>query len=124
MEEQRISIKTAILYRDKGLHDKRVNGLQTCNNEGCGIMITQSLLQKLLREYHKIEVFVSPDNVDWTWPLDNDDVSTTCEGYRVNYGYIDGKPHNYDGFELEICGFKTYEEALEEGLYNALKLIK
>lgn len=124
MEEQRISIKTATLYRETGLHDKRVKGMQSCNNEGYGVMITQSLLQKLLREYHKIEVFVSPDNVDWTWTLDNDDVSTTCEGYRVNYGYIDGKPHNYNGFELEIRGFKTYEEALEEGLYNALKLIK
>lgn len=65
----------------------------------------QSTLQKWLREKHKINVFCLPDNYESdVW-------------FSVIGGYGDPKVKN-DG------GRRTYEEALEVGLYEALKLIK
>lgn len=63
---------------------------------------TQSLLQKWLREEHRIVVYV---------------ITSADRAFR-NILY-DG----YIGTELYIINKKTYEEALEEGLKEALKLI-
>jgi hypothetical protein len=63
---------------------------------------TQSLLQKWLREVHKILLWVEPLAID-KWE------------FGINYpngGFGDAKEYN------------TYEEALEIGLQEALKLIK
>jgi len=74
---------------------------------------TQSLLQRWLREEHKIEVSISWEqnmnwfySIMWLWgtnamiTLELDDINNTKSGY------------------------KTYEEALEQGLIEALKLIE
>jgi hypothetical protein len=63
---------------------------------------TQSLLQKWLREIHGIEVFTKSEYKD-----------TKKIGF-------------YYGGDLEYSKptYKTYEEALEKGLIEALKLIK
>lgn len=66
---------------------------------------TQSILQKWLREIHNIDVIV--DKVD----------NTSNSGYYFN---IYSKNVEDDEGIIE---FKTYEEALEKGMYEALKLI-
>lgn len=71
---------------------------------------TQSLLQKWLREVHQI--FVSPSE---SWSFDNTlEFVCTVNGTFVNHN-ISSQPVNR---------FKTYEEALEAGMFEALKLIK
>lgn len=60
---------------------------------------TQSLLQKWLREVHNIKLCIS-----WT--------ETDNWLYEIN--------HKQEG----ISGYNTYEEALEKGLFQALKLIE
>ncbi len=63
---------------------------------------TQSLLQKWLREVHKILLWVEP-------------IATDKWEFGINYpngGFGDAKE------------YKTFEEALEVGLQEALKLIK
>ena len=67
---------------------------------------TQSLLQKFLREKHNIIIIV--DKID----------STLNSGFYYNI-YSVLVENNYG-----ILEFKTYEEALEKGLFEALKLIK
>jgi len=70
---------------------------------------SQSLLQKWLREVHGIIVEI-------TWQM----CSTDYE-----YAIIDmNNPPKYEDDIERIIGFKTYEETLEEGLYEGLKLIK
>jgi hypothetical protein len=67
---------------------------------------TQSLLQRWLREKHNLDVIVLPKLKDLG---------------KFYGGYVDKNDqqinHSYGS------NFKTYEEALEEGLYEALKLI-
>lgn len=137
MKEDLISFETAKLAKEKGLQlgsrksychyhktytydgdpnhpeshrkdDVRLNyDFYTVNNAGTPLDIsnkyytiyeapTQSLLQKWLREIHNIIVLI--DNGDKPY--------LTFKHTRSNINY------------------KTYEEALESGLYEALKLIK
>ena len=84
---------------------------------------TQSLLQKWLRDKHKLEVCVS-FSPDWEWN-DKDECLCTNMGYRVDWGFVGvWKKYEIESYPLERHGFKTYEQALEEGLYEALTLIK
>ena len=71
---------------------------------------TQALLQKWLREKCNIRVFVVPIIFD-------------NYSFRIYYPHPITKSLEKKYFEIEI-GFKTYEEALEAGLFEALKLIK
>jgi len=63
---------------------------------------TQSLLQKWLREEHKIDIIIH--------------VTSTTNEYWAHI------PNFIRGDWKSIC-FKIYEEALEQGLQQALKLI-
>lgn len=72
---------------------------------------TQSLLQKWLRDNHKI--FVFSDSI-----LDCTIHEKGIKRFYFNIDDIDSS--DADNIEL----FDTYEKALEEGLYEALKLIK
>lgn len=65
---------------------------------------TQSLLQKWLREVHNIHV--------WCIPHINSSMYYGVKCWLSNSNTV------------QIDAFKTYEEALEEGLQEALKLIK
>lgn len=67
---------------------------------------TQSLLQRWLREIHKIHIEISPAS-------------------DVEYGVILGTVEETEWIREynEVMYFPTYEQALERGLYNALKLI-
>ena len=120
MKEQLISFETAKLAKEKGfipsegitcksyLQDGRV-GYQTIWDldlkhaclEDHIIAVTQSLLQKWLREVHNIHLIayknINIDGYDWCF--------ITTDGIT------------------NINSYKTYEEAYEIGLQEALKLI-
>ena len=72
---------------------------------------TQSLLQKWLREKHNIQI-----NIFAEWNKKRNKV-TFCN-------YIISLEGNMAGLHYVMSGFDTYEEALEAGLLEALKLIK
>ena len=102
MEEQLISFETAKLAKEKGCD------LESCT---CGgypecicydKRISQSLLAKWLREKHNIHL-IAYKNIN-------------IDGYDWCYITTDGITN--------INSYKTYEEAYEIGLYQALKLIK
>lgn len=114
----------ASLYDRKGEHVYYVNyGFMGSGLDAGYISApTQSLLQKWLREVHNIETRA--------------DVNFYNKKHKLGYLYSidcfdennihDGK--DYDLHQLEKVGksegFNTYEEALEIGLQEALKLIK
>lgn len=119
MKEELVSFQVAKLAKEKGFkngsistyHDdgalnihysngKRVNGDSNMTN---GIEApTQTLLQRWLREVHKIECYAYPyrDHAD-----DNND------------------PIRYRGHRSGMKMFNTFEEALENDLQKGLKLI-
>jgi len=125
MTDQLISFETAILAKEKGFSRKDIDAYPgitfsyTINENGydegklnhvhMGIpALTQSLLQKWLREKHNIQMFLHPYS-DGTFACDVIDNKTI---------YGDNKPHRCNSPRLN-----TYEEALEVGLQEALKLI-
>jgi hypothetical protein len=92
MEEQLISIETAMLAKEKGINAS-----------------TQSLLQKWLREVHDIHFEIKPIF----------DVTSIRPYHITIFKNLSGKDFIY-----KIVGTKeTYEEALEIGLQEGLKLI-
>lgn len=125
MKEELIQFETAKLARNKGYDEKSIYffredtklfsffGCPTCNsNPGntsdfvCSAP-TQSLLQKWLREVHNIHIKIHHFTEQ---PMD-DEIWKDC--YQVFINDIAKHPYT-----------KTYEKALEKGLFEALKLIK
>ena len=122
MEEQKISFQVAKLakecgypqenypcFGDDGVIHSVMYFLASFPDYNKYYQTTQSLLQKWLREEHGIEVLENrPNNFDgevfWSYEI-----------------FINGFAKNRERPEIE---WKTYEEALEEGLLNGLKLIK
>lgn len=131
MKEQLISLETAKLAKEKGFNlnshafygcdfpssskpnqlilrswEKWENFGKEDSQEGTYIYSapTQSLLQKWLRDIHRIDVHCECNYERDLWTF----------GYRK-------KGYNYNHYPLE---YNTYEEALEVGLQEALKLIK
>lgn len=120
MEEQKISVDTAKLAKEKGFDDIECNGYYHINSgyssgyafcyscvskqENSAILSpTQSLLQKWIREVHDIEIAVQ-------W---------------FDKGYIfavNRKPFKANTYK--VSNINSYEEALEVALVEALKLIK
>ena len=131
MEDQLISFETAKLAKEKGfdipveyggfnskmrltrqismykIQLTNWNKNHTISGKPSFSVPTQSLLQKWLREEHNIHCWLIPAEID--------------KAYRC---YI------WSGIKLNLLesintsSFKTYEEALEKGLQEALKLIK
>jgi|TARA_R110000765_G_scaffold344689_1_gene434922 hypothetical protein len=117
MKEKLITFETAKLAKEKELKIGFINtvynpsgkliDLNDRQQEGF-IPIqapTQSLLQKWLREIHNIDI----------------QIHSISGKYFVKIKYWDRSFHMTSS--VEISG-KTYEEALEKGLQEALKLIK
>ncbi len=77
---------------------------------------TQSLLQKWLREKFKFHITINIGLYKLTGAGCN-----TRREYRYFSNIIRMGKHHKNKFRSEMC--KTYEEALEKGLYEALKLI-
>jgi hypothetical protein len=134
MKEQLISFETAKLAKEKGFNLKcyhRVsfiwqdkpthylgNYLDTNseNVDGMYSAPTQSLLQKWLREVHNINIFMTfkPNIKKWDFIPYSMDMNAK-EYIKYNSEYT--KQNNERRFD-------TYEEALEIGLQEGLKLIK
>ena len=115
MEDQLISFKTAKLAKEKGFYIEDQNNHIPRYN-----LPTQSLLQKWLRELHNcfIEVGIhSPENKYFTKRNLRYFVKINYYGKNFNIEMTDDE----DYLKINI---KTYEEALEIGLQEALKLIK
>ena len=112
MEEQLISFETSKLAKSKGLtyedvgQSYRSNGDFTYgkNDDEFYPAPTQSLLQKWLREKHLIDIIIGSNII----------------GYNlILWDRKTNKRHN-----IKSNLFQHYEEALEAGSYEALKLIK
>ena len=77
-------------------------------------LLSQSLLQKWLREVHncivevQFEKLVCLNQLDWI---------VTVDYYKPDFSNLTEEADYKSDY------FSTYEEALEDGLYNALKLI-
>lgn len=134
MEEQLISFETAKLAKEKGFniptrnfyadlswnskevysaievgYNEFTNSMEKEHGFGDIILIpTQSLLQKWLREIHEIEV--------------NPAQNFTKGGIKMQYN-ISIESYKYNHLGKYIYG-NTYEEVLEVGLQEGLKLIK
>ena len=120
MEEQLMTFETSKLAKEKGFNEY---GKLCYSEDGESISpnssfyssqkypieaCTQSLLQKWLREKHKIHAFAHPidDLKDWAAIIDGDTPSAFTRLYQ------------------DEGGSSTYEEALEIALQEALSQIK
>ena len=122
MEEQLISFKVANLAKDKGLFENEVIEYysedykeESCSGVRSFPKCTQSLLQKWLRDKHNIFVEPSLNFTSDDYPL-----WYNC-GVMSNIKDIDS--FKWHGVECSYSFYETYEEALEVGLYEALKLL-
>ena len=123
MQEELITFETAKLAKEKGFKPKSSNTISVSklilnktlifekNNE-IFIYLYLCELQKWLREVHSISVEVSSDW--WSEGKNNQ--------FEVNI-YVLGNIENSGETVCTLPIFKTYEEALEIGLQEALKLI-
>jgi len=122
IHETLISFKTAELAKEKGFGLNSYTGF-VYDNDGKLLNLafydmgdkyaapTQSLLQKWLREEHEIHVSAFPVFSHKYFP-------TIRKFYKYKeYDNILGSPYNPNSSK------DTYEEALEKGLQEALKLV-
>jgi hypothetical protein len=118
MTDQIITYETAVLAKKKGFDElcqysyegetlaKTHRPWKNSEDDTEYAACTQSLLQRWLREIHKIDVISLP------WRDHGDDLNDP-----YTYRPMIHRVKTYDEY-------KTYEEALEFGLQEALKLIK
>ena len=130
MKEQLINFETAKLAKEKGVkldinglywedgsYDSGENALVYEEFQDVMSAPTQSLLQKWLREFHNIIVTSKPYQDDVSNETDEDiEFQTLWENEIVNV------KDSYNTFS-DNTFHHSYEEALEVGLQEALKLI-
>lgn len=125
MHEELVTFKTAKLAKEKGIDcvDDTLDYIKAFYSEEEGdfdeieisrkdIVVycyysrpTQSLLQRWLREFHNYVINILPVDNDWYFLLTKSNETLTLNRTRIAY-------------------FKTYEQALEYGLLEALELIE
>lgn len=130
MQEQLISFETAKLAKEKGfnqlfvyfynkesekssnyeLNDVNPPQYQNTDNISFGA-VTQSLLQKWLRDIHNIHIYI---NVDFF----TNEISYIWEIFYFNKNYKSVLKNS------DYVKYRTYEDALEQCLKESLKLIK
>ena len=125
MEEQLISFETAKLAKEKGFDWKfagaYVNPEKWVLSRGGHInnynkfvgsitAPTQSLLQKWLREKYKIHCLADCNASGWAWFIEKTNGTSIASG-------------DYEGPIPESGRWSNYEDALESGLKEALKII-
>ena len=112
MEEQLISFETAKLAKEKGFNWKNIEILEVKSKSAFLDSTTQSLLQKWLREVHKINIFISSKTIE-------------NKTIFIPHGRTipDTIKNNLIVDIIQYCTNNTYEEALEIGLQKNLKLI-
>jgi hypothetical protein len=114
MEETLISCDTATLAQEKGFN---IQGYKIYNP-------TQSLLQKWLRETYDIHVFVQPyinEPKGVNKLMYERCISTTDNIYDAILENIGTRFKTNNPF---MFLYNSYEEAFEQGLFEALNLIK
>lgn len=130
MTDQLISFETAVLAKEKGFN---LHSIPKCfakeNNSGnllsemwadsltddvtlIAYQPTQSLLQKWLREKHEIFVDININDFGHDWYI----CETYKDVYKRKYTIMPGG--------ASIWSWHAYEDCLEKGLFEALKLIK
>jgi len=134
MKEQLTSYETAVLAKEKGWDGDFI--------ESHKILTTQSLLQKWIREIYDIHINIRHEDyfhlskykyfhydisqgslTDVTKNKDlHGDIMDECS-QDIPGNHLNDEKFSKLIFEREFA-FKTYEEALEHGLQQALKLIK
>lgn len=107
MEDILVTFETAKLAKEKGFNWKNIKILEVKSKSAYLDNTTQSLLQKWLREVHKIDI-----------SLDRH-VAINGYTYQVFITLSNTNVHEHDWFGY----FNTYEEALEKGLQESLRLI-
>ena len=131
MKEELITFETAKLAKEKGFDEvtdinyyedynykleSNFNGLKHSDGNNYFISApTQSLLQKWLRDKHNIHIQCE---VRVTY---GEYKKSFVNLYQMNVFTISGDMKNHTTF---TGNYNTYEEALEAGLVEALKLIK
>ena len=112
MTDTLVSFDTAILAKEKGFNIPEEIFISNEENYTTNFNIpTQSLLQKWLREVHKISTTVfSSSQESWSG--------------KVNTPSIRGVHGNVEQIHYKGEDAHTYEESLEEVLQEGLKLIK
>ena len=112
MEDTLISFETAKLAKEKGFNWKNIEILEVKSKSAFLDSTTQSLLQKWLREVHKINIFISSKTIE-------------NKTIFIPHGRTipDTIKNNLIVDIIQYCTNNTYEEALEIGLQEALKLI-
>jgi|JI10StandDraft_1071094.scaffolds.fasta_scaffold630942_2 uncharacterized protein YabN with tetrapyrrole methylase and pyrophosphatase domain len=111
MKEQLISFQLAKLAKEKGFDWRNIEILEVKSKSAFLDSTTQSLLQKWLREIHKIHINVwfkgdmiyDYNSLDWCYEI---------KSLKENFSMIENRTN-----------FKSFEQALEESLYQALLLI-
>lgn len=117
MKEQLISFETAVLAKEREFkwNNEYMHFTLLDNNvypEGeLFLKPTQSLLQKWLRDEHNIHIYIEPS---WVGGSNTDIEAKPYYTPWVVYNFEEDTAPDY---------FDTYEEALEDGLKDALSLI-
>ena len=106
MKDTIIQYKTAVLAKEKGFIPDYVKTSELYIESGLVDQPTQSLLQKWFRNIHGIHFFVYMDEILW-------------DTFRFNI-LINQKEIYDERTKL----YDTYEQALEVGLFEGLKLIE
>ena len=128
MEEVLVSFGTAKLAKEKLYPQERfkypkysTDGYVEYHNCNDGIQVpTQSLLQKWLREKHKIHIHVRHYSDCPEQEINNENYDESLGMYGVEIS----EPNTCHEMDIFVkSNFYTYEEALEIGLQEALKLI-
>jgi hypothetical protein len=129
MTDQLISFPTAKLAKEKGFPQGNNNGIyhtepknhntgdrgQYINHERF-LIITQSLLQRWLREYKFLHISITYKEVKGKKIEGINSVYFDIEIYRLTGG-DDWKTYKFEGYS------DNYEKCLEKGLQEALNLI-
>jgi len=144
MKETLITFETAKLAKEKGFNISTIYGFDLDGSELFNILYltewnhkkskvgkiffsrpTQSLLQKWLRDVHKIRVLIDFETID------DSETAYVCNIVQDLPEGKDRKKDTWDfynrisSFSMEsMTWYNTYEEALETGLQGALKLIE
>lgn len=120
MKEQKISVDTCVLANEKGYPMGSITHLtddmSSIKYVEFTYVPTQALLQKWLREIHEINIFMTfkPNIKKWDFiPYDMGMNGNEYVKYNLEYTK-----------QFNDRRFDTYEEALEIGLQEGLKLIK
>ena len=111
-KEKGVELDIDGLYWEDGSYDSGENALIYEEFQGVVSAPTQSLLQKWLREVHKINIFISSKTIE-------------NKTIFIPHGRTipDTIKNNLIVDIIQYCTNNTYEEALEIALFEALKLI-